>query len=70
MEKELERIREKKTKEAKDLFRTLQIEPMNEEYFQKLEFPHFHESSTPEKKESKFHWTRLSMNSNIGCIIE
>jgi len=70
MEKELERIRDKKTKEAKDLFRTLDIDPSKEEYFQKLEIPDFNESSTPEKKESKFHWTRLSMNSNIGCIIE
>ncbi|NBC24255.1 MAG: hypothetical protein GVX78_01405 [Bacteroidetes bacterium] len=70
MEQELDRIREEKTKEAEDLFRTLGIEPSEEEFYQKVETPQIYENSNSEKKESKFHWTRLSMNSNIGHIIE
>lgn len=71
MSAELDKIKTDKIKEAKDLFETIGItyEQVDENYFS--EIPTFSENSNPEKKQPpKFHWTRLSINSNSGCIID
>jgi len=71
MNLELDKIKTDKIKEAEDLFKTIGIteEQEEEQYFS--EIPTYSENSNPEEKqEPKFHWTRLSINSNSGCIID
>ncbi|GJM28758.1 MAG: hypothetical protein DHS20C17_13930 [Cyclobacteriaceae bacterium] len=66
----LEEIKKEKIKEAVELFIKLGIEP-NRSTFQtqnSFQIPDNDEESS-EKKE-KLHWTRLSINSNQGCIID
>jgi len=70
MNKELDKIQEEKTKEAQELFDRCEITPTDYDDFFSVEIPKFNENSNPDEKEPKFHWTRLSINSNIGCVID
>ncbi|MFT4092511.1 MAG: hypothetical protein QM640_02640 [Niabella sp.] len=69
MKKELERIQEEKTKEAQEFFMKYNVLPAQEDYYTNDIIPEFSENSKS-GEENKFHWTRLSINSNIGCVIE
>ena len=67
---ELEKIKTDKIKEAELLFETIGITHDTEDELCLSEIPTFSENSNPEKEETKFHWTRLSINSNSSNIIE
>lgn len=68
---ELEIIKEKKVEEARDFFEKIGIEEKNlEPLFMSKETVEYSEDSNFKNQDTKFHWTRLSINSNIGCIIE
>lgn len=67
---ELDKIKEQKTQEAKDLFKQIGILEQQEDDYSFSEIPSFSENSNSNKEDSKFHWTRLSINSNNGCIID
>ena len=44
---------------------------LKEEEQYSSEIPVYSENSNPEEnKEFKFHWTRLSINSNSSCVID
>lgn len=70
MNKELEKIQEEKTREAQELFEKYEITPKESDDYFSVEIPSYTENTNPEEKESNFHWTRLSINSNIGCVID
>lgn len=68
----LDKIREDKIKEAIELYKKLGIDsskgsmPEMDELFSsesKIDL------ESPKKKE-KLHWTRLSINSNFGCVVD
>ena len=67
---ELEKIKTDKIKEAELLFETIGITQESEDEQYLSEIPTYSENSNPEKEEIKFHWTRLSINSNSSNIIE
>ena len=67
---ELEKIKTDKIKEAELLFETIGITQESEEEQYLSEIPSYSENSNPEKDDVKFHWTRLSINSNSSNIIE
>lgn len=70
MIKELEKVQEEKTREAQELFDKYEIKPLENDDLFSVEIPSYSENTNPEEKEPKFHWTRLSINSNIGCVID
>jgi len=67
-----DKIKNDKIQEATDLFKLIGIETKDEE-FSDLNFlptlPEF-QKKLDQEKDLEFHWTRLSINSNIGCIAE
>lgn len=67
---ELEKIKTDKIKEAELLFETIGIIQKNEDEQYLSEMPSHSEKNAPENEKIKFHWTRLSINSNSSCIIE
>lgn len=70
METKLEKIKTDKIKEAELLFETIGIIQDTEVEQYLSEIPTFSKNSNPEKAEIKFHWTRLSINSNSSIIVE
>ncbi len=70
MTTEFDKIKEEKIQEAKDLFGQIGITEQQEDDYNFSEIPSYSENSNSNKEDSKFHWTRLSINSNNGCIID
>ncbi|MBP6398786.1 MAG: hypothetical protein KA340_12960 [Saprospiraceae bacterium] len=70
MESYFEKIKEDKIKEATELFNKIKIAPTHLEEDVFFEIPIYDENNNPVKEEVKLHWTRLSINSTIGCVIE
>lgn len=71
MSEDLDKIKADKIKEAQELFETIGITQEQEEEQYSSEIPVYSENSNPEEnKEFKFHWTRLSINSNSSCVID
>lgn len=67
-----ERIKSDKIQEATELFNKLGIE-IQEEYVSESDYTPFiakFQNKGDPNKETEFHWTRLSINSNIGCIVD
>ena len=67
-----EKIRQDKIQEANDFYKMIGIKTYDENLPDIDQYPIFSEFSkelNPEK-EIEFHWTRLSINSNIGCTTE
>lgn len=67
-----DKIKNDKIQEATELFKMIGIETQEEDkteidYMPSI--PEFQEKSDQDK-EIEYHWTRLSINSNIGCIAE
>jgi hypothetical protein len=71
METKFEEIKEMKIKEVTEFFSKFNILPsnINEEYIHN-DFVEFLEDETHKKDETKFYWTRLSINSNVGYVID
>ncbi|MBC6408873.1 MAG: hypothetical protein GDA42_00165 [Ekhidna sp.] len=67
---ELEKVQEEKTKEAQELYDRYEIKPVEYDDYPSVEIPSFNENSNSKDKEPKYHWTRLSINSSGGCVIE
>lgn len=67
-----EKIKNDKIQEAKELYKILGIEIKDEELPVLDYYPTLDEIQRNEEieKEVEFHWTRLSINSNIGYIAE
>jgi len=66
------KIKNDKVQEANDLYKMLGIETNDIDLYDLDYFPlrtEFKEQSEQEKS-FEFHWTRLSINSNINCIAE
>jgi hypothetical protein len=68
---DLEQIKNDKTKEAEELFKQIGIDYMAINYMTGQEIPY----STPKEitgpdKHLTLNWTRLSINSSLGCIVE
>ena len=66
------KIKNDKIQEANDLYKLLGIETNNKYLYDSDYSPlrtEFNEQSEQEKS-FKFHWTRLSINSNFDCIAE
>lgn len=70
MESYFEKIKEDKIKEATEFFNKIKIVPTHLEEDIFFEIPIYDENDNPIKEEVKLHWTRLSINSTIGSIIE
>jgi hypothetical protein len=68
---DLDKIKDQKIQEANELFKRLGIDTNNEPNFENGNSPCY-QTDTDESEGSKieFHWTRLSNNSNIGCITD
>lgn len=70
---DLEQIKNDKTKEAKELYLKLGLDPEDDSInYQRInEYSPYQpvQIEDPNKK-TKLIWTRLSINSNIGCIVE
>ena len=64
---DLDKIKDQKIQEAKKLFKQLGIDTNNESNLETVDSPCY-QFDTDESEDSKikFHWTRLSNNSNIG----
>ncbi len=67
---DLDKIKQDKIKEAEKLYKKIGLE-------NHMEYPDpkdmLKQSPLPQEnqfKDQKFHWTRLSINSNFGCIVE
>ena len=67
-----EKNKNEKIREASELFKMIGIETIYEKYYGFDYSPGFSEykRESDQVKDPEFHWTRLSINSNIGCIIE
>jgi hypothetical protein len=67
-----EKIKNDKIQEAIELFKRVGIKT-HEENISELDYipsiPEFQKKSDGDKN-IEFHWTRLSINSNIGCVAE
>lgn len=70
MIKDLNKIQQEKTREAQEFFDQYEIKPIATDDFFSIEIPSFNENTNSEEKNQKFHWTRLSINSNVGYVIE
>lgn len=68
---DLDKIRDNKTQEANELFKQLGIDTNKKTNSYTVNSP-CHKIDIDESEETKleFHWTRLSNNSNIGCIAD
>ena len=67
-----EKIKLDKIKEDEELYKNISIDLNDKSYIDSdnyFEIPEVHET-TEKKDDVVFHWTRLSNNSNIGCITE
>lgn len=67
----LEQIKQEKIKEAEELFLKLDIDyGKDSEDCPKEYFPIQPVIREQNEKKPKLFWTRLSINSNLGCIVE
>jgi predicted secreted protein len=70
----LEQIKHDKVKEAEKLFTELGIDYAQEQairrYFDEFLTSQPIVNKEEQDKKNKLIWTRLSINSNIGCIVE
>ena len=67
-----EKIKTDKTQEAIDLYKKIGIEINESEDSDLLYTPIFpdYQRQNELEKDIEFHWTRLSINSSVGCIVD
>ncbi len=67
---DLDMIQQEKKKEAEQFFLEIGLDPNKESRFQQVQYPIREPKVLESDKKLKFVWTRLSINSNIGSMVE
>ena len=71
----LEQIKQEKIKEVEEFYKLIGLYSTKQSLLEQKDLLRLiqmqkDEPQVQHEKEEKLHWTRLSINSNIGCVVE